>query len=269
MRHCIVSTAFLAALALVWGLPSPCQAQFVPYGGYYGGWGAYPYDIAMGQRFDNNRELQAQGAAQATAAHQRINDLLIAQGEARTQNQLAETQAARNWWLNYQERQMDRRAMMVASAGAAAPAPAAPAPPPESLGAPANEPPPPDVIRWPTVLREERFGLQRQRVEGPFRRAAAGGEPVSAEEYRDMAKAADTMKSMLAESAASLEPTEYAAVVKFVDQLAAESLARYRQKILVNPEPAPTPPAPAPTPPAPAPTSPALAPTPPAPAPGK
>lgn len=181
----------------------------------YGSWGYYyPHGLGVSRFYADNRWLQTMGAQQAAAEHQRLNELLLAQSMARAQAQELQSLETAAWWRNYLERETVSQH--------ARPAPLA-APATQSV---AGADP---LIRWPSLLLQSAFADPRKRIEAPFRRALAGGSAVRAADYRSMVADAQQMIQQVLALRERVEPNEFTAVLRFLDQLASEAATRAAQ----------------------------------------
>lgn len=226
-------TLVIAVLTVIWlsALSTMAHAQFWPgYGrtGGYGAWGAYAAgrEQAVTASIAGQRQLAGQKAAmQQSASMQRnIQNTLSSQAVMRTQNIVNQQQSNRDWWFGVQQQQLAQRQSMPAggSTGMAVAAARIATKGQEPIASSAAT----DIIKWPSVLCEERFSQQRALVEAPYRREPKGKVIPTVADYENMIKAVKQMKILLGEVTSQISAQEYLHAEKFLDQLADEARQR-------------------------------------------
>ncbi len=234
-----ISTRVLFALTFLASatLADTATAQLGPGGYYGGGWGYNAGVSAYNTRANVAARQRAQSESRAMKQNlvmqQDIRGTLETQARGRIQGDLSRQQSTKDWWFQHQQ-QSARRAVQPrslagpASVGAAPPSFAA-----STLKSTAAEQST-DIIKWPRILRNQRFAKQRARVEAPYLdRTPAAGRP-TADDYREMIDAAAQMKTILKGLAYEISAGEFLEVEKFLDTLAAEAREGAKRKATVR-----------------------------------
>ena len=232
-----MQSSILTRILIAWGFLVPvilagtATAQLGPYDSYYGGWGAYPYIDSSVYNTQSRIAAQQRSATQSrafsrsTRIQQDIHNTLASEGRTRTQAIQSSQQQGRDWWFQQEQRklaQQKSRSGPVASVAA-----------PRSYEPAATTVESAGIIKWPPLLKEQRFAKQRAMVELPYLDSATG-KP-TADEYLGMVKATDQMKVLLKQMSYEINASEYLESEKFLDQLAGE--ARGRVKAVSKPTP--------------------------------
>ncbi|MGA2799053.1 MAG: hypothetical protein ABSE63_15850 [Thermoguttaceae bacterium] len=219
-----VGLAFLAFGAL------PAQAQFVPRGGgyYYPdmsvmGLATSAYSTAQGQNaYMQDRQLQATSSMVKSQAWQNVNRSMQSQAASRPAMVSDSGQVARDWMFQHEAPSRPaRRPMTLPATELAA---VTPVPEPSMPAAPR------EIMRWPTLLKEQRFDGDRTDVEAPFRRASADGKPLTVEDYQGIVKTVENMKATVKDMESQIVDDEYAAVQKYLDDLIADAQKRIQAR---------------------------------------
>ncbi len=216
-------------------LAGPAMAQWGPYGGGYGGSGAYPYAVSS-QANNVSRELAA-GAHKATfnRAQQQMSNMqsgirntLSASARNRTASMQNYTQDYTNWTLQHQDRQRSESRLPTRSF-ASSPTSMARAYPSTVARVSTS------VIKWPVAFLDRRFDKLRAEIEAPFRKQASGGSPPTIEEYQKMIDAAGEMKGLMTGLAFDVSAAQYKELEKFLDTLAGEARGRIEKRTTKQP----------------------------------
>jgi hypothetical protein len=227
MMRRLLSIVFVMTFCL--SIPTWGHAQFWPhyYGrdSAYGAWGAFSsavQDSTTRHIAEQDRLAGEIAASRQTAAMQsNIQNTMMNQAEARTQNYLNQRQNSRDWWFQVQQQQVAQRHTASArpSVGDAVIA-GFEATSPKAVQSQAAT----DVIHWLPVLCEPCFAAQRARIEAPYRHTPKQS-PTTAD-YENMIDAAQQMKVQLGRITADISAQDYLQAEKFLDQLAAEARGR-------------------------------------------
>jgi hypothetical protein len=195
----------LFAAISVLASPEVGFAQFWPgaygYGGYgsWGGWGGR--GAAEIEAASQARQLgQIRAMEQNKIVQEGIRNTLTTQAQSQTNSILNQRQANQDWWFQTQQQQAAQR-----KAGDGEEAPVAggfgPVPPPNGFGGlaeiEASREVALDIIKWPTALQEKAFDTRRALIEAPYRRSPPRLSVPTADDYRDMVKTIEEMKTIL------------------------------------------------------------------------
>ena len=200
---------WIAAICLLVSA-GPADARFYPgdHMGYvdYGGYGGVYLDFSL------NPGPQSMGMQPSAPPITRPQPPPQTFGAAPTGGQ-----ANRDWWFQYQARQMAAQraddAVYAAPARTAADVglAAAPAPPKANT----------DIIKWPALLQRPMFASRRAEIEAPYRRSKHGLSVPTAADYRMIARTAEEMKAMLGGllEEGSLDTNELNQAEDFLDRI--------------------------------------------------
>ena len=206
--------------------------------GYYGGWGAYPFDTASG--YNTTRDIAAQtqeqaarqAAAQQAAIQSNINTALSNQTNQRMAAMSNQRQDYRDWWFTTSQQQTAERQAREASyrpppATFASVSSSSFEPSAATSGAAARAQRADDVIKWPAIFYDRRFDALRAQVEAPYRRGNGKvlGTPTAAD-YRNIVKAAQQMKVVLKQMADEISARDYLDADADLDGLIAQANGR-------------------------------------------
>ena len=244
----VLTSSFLAALSVA----EVARAQFGPYGGYSGGWGAYPYAVSS-RNANVTRQIAAQRhaasfsqAQRQTAAMQRgLHNATMSAARSETASMARHKQSYKDWWFQTQQRQSAQRRMQprhqpppaapMYRPPAAAPRRTVSPPAPSAPRATAPRQKSTNIIKWPPWLMDPRFAQRRDRVEELLQRQASGGGKLTAKDYREIVDAVAKMKTTLKGMAYEITAGTYLEVEKFLDSLAAEAQQRIKGKAGTQP----------------------------------
>jgi hypothetical protein len=198
------------APAVVYHFGHPHFQTCPPYGSYpyyydAGGLAALASAYEIGSQrmaYSMDRQLQLQSSLAQTADWRAINQSIQYGNLFQRYGAADGGQAARDWMY-----EMQRRVALRETA----------TPPPSSSR---------EIMLWPTLLKGEAFAVLRRRVEAPFRRARADGQPLTAEDYQEVIRALEAMKTTLWAMKPQVLETEYAVVEGYLDDLLGEAQNR-------------------------------------------
>ena len=231
-------TCLIAVIAAIWiGMSAATvSAQMFPRSRYsrssYDGYddGALAAAAALNSA-DNSARNNAQAyqawsqqaaSSQMSGMESGVRSEMDASSQQYTQSIYNRQQAGRDWWFQVDQQQVAQRQAQAARYAAMSTgfesAEAANAPKAKT-----------DIIKWPPLLQIPQFAAQRTQIEAPYRRGSKGLSTPTADDYRNMVKAAERMKAILKGMTAELTAEQYFDSEDFLNRLAAEARGRIEQ----------------------------------------
>jgi hypothetical protein len=248
-RICLV---FVLAILCMEMTAEIASAQLFPRGRRSsGGYDIDAYDTAVGMNALSNSTAAASelaqsyqswrqqtGSSQMSATQSSIRSTMGADAERRSQDIAAQRQSHRDWWFQTQQQQVAQRQAAPARSDTVV-VPYIPAPSPSATSSPSVYTPPAgfeaasaapvsNIIKWPPVLSGPGFAQQRAQIEAPYLRGVNGLSTPTADDYRNMIKTTEQMKTMLKYVADVVSAQDYLTATAFLDKLAAEARDRLK-----------------------------------------